>query len=351
VVAMTSASPSWDFTRSPFGALAVVQVAARHGMPVAQALSSTGLTTDDLTRGDLEIAAGLDLTIIRNVVRRLGYVPGLGVEAGRQMTLGMLGVWGFAMLNSPTLRGAIDVGVRYGYGKLSFVFSRPYVEYHRHDVRLVLDCHEVPHDVRDFIVERDLAAQAMVIRRLLGRSVRIPIQTTLGPRSGAALSTAVAALAVEDGCPDNVIHLPATLLDSPLPQSDPYAAQMWTQRCGELVEKHRHATKGADVAQRVRAALQREPDCIPTLDEVSAAFNVTSRTLRRQLASERVSFRTLVDDVRKTTAIELLRSGQSVGEVARRTGFAEASSFIRAFKRWTGATPGALSSGLQPPAD
>ncbi len=320
-----------------------MQAAARHGLPEQVALSSTGLTLEDLSRSDLEITAGQDLTIIRNVLRRLEPVSGLGVEAGCQMTLGMLGVWGFAMLNSRTLRDAIDIGVRFGYGKLSFVFSRPWVDYRHHEARLVLDCEEVPYDVRDFIIERDLAAQASVIRRLLGKAARVPIETTLGPRAGAALAAAVAPLTVEYECSRNVIRLPGTLLDAPLPQSDPFAAQMWTLRCQELVQQHRHPAKGADVAARVRAALRREPDRIPTLDELSAAFNVTSRTLRRQLTAEGVGFRELVDDVRKTTALELLASGQTVSEVAHRTGFAEAASFIRAFKRWTGATPGALN--------
>lgn len=340
---MTTTAPSWDFARTPFAALAVTQAAERHGVPVRACLLSTGLAPDDLSRSDVEITAGQDLTIIRNVMRRMDSVCGVGVEAGCQMTLGMLGVWGFAMLNSRTLREAIDVGVRYGYGKLSFVFSRPRVDYRRDDVRLVLDCDEVPHDVHDFIIERDLAAQASVIRRLLGKSVRVCIETTLGWQAGSGLAAAVAPYTVEHDCSENVIRLPGALLDAPLPQSDPVAVEMWTQRCQELVQQRTRATKGADMAGRVRAALLREPDRIPTLDELSSTFNVTSRTLRRKLTAEGVGFRELVDDVRKTIAVELLRSGHTVGEAALQTGFAEAASFIRAFKRWTGATPGALT--------
>ncbi|WP_293040164.1 AraC family transcriptional regulator [Mycobacterium sp.] len=308
-----------------------------------QSLSSTGLTLDDLSRSDLQIAAGDDLTIIRNVLRRAETATGLGIEAGCRMTLGMLGVWGYAMLNSPTLRDAIQIGVRYGYGKLSFVFSRPRVDYGKHEARLVLDCAEVPHDVRNFVIERDLAAQASVIHRLLGKSARVPIETTLGRLAGQELAAALTPMPVESGLPHNVIRIPNGLLDVPLPQSDPFAAQMWTERCQELVRRHHLPTKGTDVAAKVRAALRRDPGRIPSLDEVSANFNVTSRTLRRQLAAEGAGFRELVDDVRKVTAMELLAAGQSVNNVAREIGFAESASFIRAYKRWTGATPGALS--------
>lgn len=78
------------------------------------------------------------------------------------------------MLNSQTLRDAITVGNRYGYGNLSFVFIRPLLEYRPHDVRFVLDSDEVPHDVRDFIIEQDLAAQTSSLRRLVGSSGRCP---------------------------------------------------------------------------------------------------------------------------------------------------------------------------------
>lgn len=321
----------------------MVQAAERHGCPARVALSSTGLAVDDLSRDDAEIAAGQELVVIRNVLRRLGPVNGLGADAGCRMTLGMLGVWGFAMLNSRTLRDAIGIGLRYGYGNLSFAFCRPWVDFRQHEVRLVLDCDEVPHDVRDFIIERDLAAQASVIRRLLGKFPRVPVETTLGRRAWTALAGAVGLHTVEYGCPRNVIKLPGTLLDAELPHADAYAAQMWTRSCEELIDRHRRPAPGRDVAAKVCAALQRQPDRIPTLDELSAAFNVTSRTLRRHLTAEGVGYRALVDDVRKTTAVEMLATGRSVGDVANQIGFAEAASFIRAFKRWTGHSPGTLN--------
>jgi hypothetical protein len=94
-------APSWDYPRNPFGTLLVVEVAEEHGVLVGVALASTGLESADLVRPELEIAAGHELTVIRNVIRRLGDEPGLGARAGVRMTIGMLGVWGFAMLASP----------------------------------------------------------------------------------------------------------------------------------------------------------------------------------------------------------------------------------------------------------
>ena len=55
-------------------------------------------------------------------------------------------------------------------------------------------------------------------------------------------------------------------------------------------------------------------------------------------------FRALSDEVGRTMAIELLTAaGLTVEQVADRLGYADAASLTRAFKRWTGTTPGAVA--------
>jgi AraC-like DNA-binding protein len=54
-----------------------------------------------------------------------------------------------------------------------------------------------------------------------------------------------------------------------------------------------------------------------------------------------LSYQRLKDDLRRDIAIDLLSSGSvTVAEVAARTGFQETSAFHRAFKKWTGVSPG-----------
>ena len=69
---------------------------------------------------------------------------------------------------------------------------------------------------------------------------------------------------------------------------------------------------------------------------------MSPRTLRRKLTEAGTSYRALQDEVRQALAEELLSTGAlTVSDVALRLGYAEAASFIRAFKRWTGRTPSA----------
>jgi AraC-like DNA-binding protein len=68
---------------------------------------------------------------------------------------------------------------------------------------------------------------------------------------------------------------------------------------------------------------------------------VSARTLQRKLKEEGINFQQLADDVRKTLAINYLKSGTyQVKEISYLLGYNELSAFTRTFKRWTGITPG-----------
>ena len=65
-------------------------------------------------------------------------------------------------------------------------------------------------------------------------------------------------------------------------------------------------------------------------------------TLQRRLQAEGLNYQRLKDEFRRDIAIDLLSVDQlTVAEVAGRTGFQETSAFSRAFKKWTGVSPGA----------
>tara|TARA_R110002072_G_scaffold36301_3_gene106981 strand:+ start:19517 stop:20521 length:1005 start_codon:yes stop_codon:yes gene_type:complete len=79
---------------------------------------------------------------------------------------------------------------------------------------------------------------------------------------------------------------------------------------------------------------------IPLISEVAVHFGMSGRTLQRKLAEGGNSFKSLVDESRRQLAERLLKqTDYSLAEVAFMTGFAEQSSFTRAFKRWQGQSP------------
>ena len=99
------------------------------------------------------------------------------------------------------------------------------------------------------------------------------------------------------------------------------------------------------LVQQVRGQLLRAEGAA-TAATLAAALHVSVRTLHRQLQEEGASLQQLKDEVRHARALELLqRSGRPLKQIAREVGFRNEKSFARAFKNWTGQTPGAARAG------
>jgi AraC-like DNA-binding protein len=76
------------------------------------------------------------------------------------------------------------------------------------------------------------------------------------------------------------------------------------------------------------------------LAQVAGVLAVSPRTLQLRLEDEGTSFATVIDAVRRETALALLAEPSlPISEIAARTGFATPSAFTRAFRRWTGLPP------------
>ena len=76
------------------------------------------------------------------------------------------------------------------------------------------------------------------------------------------------------------------------------------------------------------------------VERVAALFSMHSRTFNRRLAAYGTCFKELADESRFELARQMLEdSSYAVGDAADTLGYADASAFIRAFRRWTGTTP------------
>ena len=79
----------------------------------------------------------------------------------------------------------------------------------------------------------------------------------------------------------------------------------------------------------------------PELEDIARRLQLPSWTLRRKLAEEGTQYRTILNETRRDLAMTYIRDTElSFGEIAYLLGFASAEAFQRAFKRWSGNTPG-----------
>jgi AraC-like DNA-binding protein len=73
---------------------------------------------------------------------------------------------------------------------------------------------------------------------------------------------------------------------------------------------------------------------------MAASFGMSERTLRRKLVEEGMSFRDLLDKVRKDMCkLYFMEDTRPLGEIALLLGYSDLSAFTRAHKKWTGNPP------------
>lgn len=318
----------------------LIDLAAEHGMPHADALAGTPLTREALDDLDAAVRLRDELQIISNIVGALPDVPDLGVEAGLRCHAASPGIWGLALMSSRTLGEAMSVGM--SLAALSFCLCQlgAAADPAADTVRLILDPSALPVGLRRFAVERDSTGIQTLQRDLLMTpDVELRVAYTMARPAEDVVQRYVDVFGIEPefGAAQNCLIVSRESLDKPLPQANQYARSMAEKQAVELL---RQRSARAGVAGLLRDLMLANPSPVLSLDEAARQLTVSPRTLRRHLAREGVSLRVLQDEVRQVLAEELLVSdGHSVSDVAERLGYAQVSSFTQAFRRWKGVGP------------
>lgn len=135
------------------------------------------------------------------------------------------------------------------------------------------------------------------------------------------------------------ITFAADYLDLPIRKTDSSLHEFLKTAPAQLLVKFKNASS---LTSRIREVLKSHiGEEMPTLNEVASMLYLSPQTLRRRLAGEGKSYQGVKDNLRRDTAIHLLlKPDLSLEDVAQHVGFSETSTFHRAFKKWTGVTPG-----------
>lgn len=117
--------------------------------------------------------------------------------------------------------------------------------------------------------------------------------------------------------------------------------------CRRLIGRYAEAsTVGESVRRQLIAAMDGGDSSI---EAVAKRMGMSPRSLQRRLSEEGVRYQDLLSDVRTELAKRYLaRRSVSASEVADLLGFTEPPAFFKAFKRWTGMTPGEFQEAAAP---
>jgi AraC-like DNA-binding protein len=79
-----------------------------------------------------------------------------------------------------------------------------------------------------------------------------------------------------------------------------------------------------------------------TAGQTASALHLSLRTLTRRLAAEGTTFQAIKDELRRDAAIQrLTKTDTPIAVIGQEIGFEDPNTFHRAFRKWTGSTPGA----------
>ena len=136
----------------------------------------------------------------------------------------------------------------------------------------------------------------------------------------------------------NEIVFPAKFLNSPMAQNEDLIPQDISSLNETLSLKNRNMLTSDRVRYIIYECLF---DSNVSQEFVAEELGCSTRTLRRKLSSEGISYQNLLDDCRmEVAAREIAISEQvSFSQLALKLGYSEHSTFTRAFLRWSGVTP------------
>lgn len=116
------------------------------------------------------------------------------------------------------------------------------------------------------------------------------------------------------------------------------------RRSDEIIAQYLQQLEGGTLTLQVRDRLVRMlPEGEPSAEQLACSLHLSLRSLQRRLADEGNSFEQLLLATREELARGYLQDARhSIGEIAYLLGYADASCFTRAFRRWTGMAPSAF---------
>ncbi len=142
------------------------------------------------------------------------------------------------------------------------------------------------------------------------------------------------------------IDFDAAYLDLPIVQNERTVKEFLRSAPENILLKYKNGSSlGARTRRRLRQSL---PGDLPEFEDVARELHMTPATMRRRLHEEGTSYQIIKDQLRRDLAISYLsHSDRSAIDIGLELGFSERSAFHRAFKKWTGASPGEFRRRLQ----
>ena len=156
--------------------------------------------------------------------------------------------------------------------------------------------------------------------------------------------------AVDEGVASDLLEFSNAGVAAPLLTADPKLLKA-VEPFMDMAAKER-----GTASDTLRAAVEKEvekllPHGKAQKRTVARALGMSARTFSRRLAVEETTYEEVVDQLRRSLALQYLKEpGMPLSQIAWLLGYEGSTSFNHAFRRWTGSSPSVVRKGKALPA-
>lgn len=298
---------------------------------IADAMSGATATGDLDARIPIEFAHGALLDAVR-----ITGDANLGLKAARRTSFGDAGALDYLVCSGATVIEAVEVAARHMRLVNDALTLDLIVEGESARIELS-SAVALPRPACDFLIAGLFRNYCRVWFDAVLPNVLVAFRQEAPPDTSEYESTfAPAQVRFSRECDGFVF--PASHLETRLRGADP--------RLHQVLQRHAENVLASlpelqSVTSNVRALIIAELERgSASATYIAAKLGISSRTLGRRLELEGTTFKTLLDDVRRQLALEMVGlRDQPFSEIAAALGFSQPAAFHRAFRRWTGITP------------
>ncbi len=124
--------------------------------------------------------------------------------------------------------------------------------------------------------------------------------------------------------------------------ANPYWNPSLAQLSEELALKDLQQLKEENIIARTRTLIREKLGSgTPQQDTIASAMYMSTRQLQRKLSNQGITFGELLQQVRLSLALDYLKDPlMAMVDIGLSLGFQDQSNFVKAYKKWTGETPG-----------
>jgi AraC-like DNA-binding protein len=309
--------------------------AETRGLDVGPILAASGIDRAILGRRGARVGARAAAEVWKRTTRRLSD-PLFGLTAADAIPIGALSLMDYLVMSSADVGDALGRVAR--YAPLMSDAERLTLTARGHEARFRCDSkNEVPH-----ITEMIMGIFLQRARQLFGPSWSVKAisfaHSPLGPR---ATYDRICQAPVHFEMPFTEAVFARDLLAMPMAGADPRMSAIFTREADAALATLAPPAAAPSFIDSVKRVLDDGLEARDlTLTRLADHLGISARTLQRRLRAAGITHRGLVRGVREDLANRSLATRVSQGQIARTLGYSGPGAFQRAFKRWSGMTPG-----------